>query len=88
MDAISSGDESDAEPMSTIMLEDIYDGSQSHPIINIKRVQAKWKGALLPMQNIDKVLQKLFKAVVNNILQALPILGESGSECSCSLQNL
>ena len=34
MDAISSGDESDAEPISTDMLEDIRDGSKSHPRIN------------------------------------------------------
>ena len=34
MDAMSSGNESDNEPMSTEMLEDICDGSQSHPSIN------------------------------------------------------
>ena len=33
-DAMSSGDESDAEPMSMDMLEDIRDGIQSHPIVN------------------------------------------------------
>ena len=31
---------------------------------------------------MGKVLHKLFKAVVNEILQVLPILGESGSEVS------
>ena len=31
---IPLSDESDAEPMSTEMLEDIFDGSQYHPIIN------------------------------------------------------
>ena len=31
---MSSGDESDAETMSTDMLEDICDGSQSYMIIN------------------------------------------------------
>ena len=31
---MSSGDYSDDEPLSTNMLEDICDGSQSHPIIN------------------------------------------------------
>ena len=31
---MSSGNESDAEPMSADMLEDISDGSQSHLIIN------------------------------------------------------
>ena len=34
MDAMSSGDESDAETMSMDMLEDICDGSQYHPRIN------------------------------------------------------
>ena len=34
MDAMSSSDESDAEPMSTDMLEDIRDVSQSRAIIN------------------------------------------------------
>ena len=34
IDVMSSGYESDAEPISTYMLEDIRDGSQSHPIIN------------------------------------------------------
>ena len=55
MDAMSSGDESDTEPMSTDTLEDIRDGSQSHTSINrrdthynirdkIKRGQLEWKG--------------------------------------------
>ena len=34
MDAMDSGDESDDEPMSTEMLEDISDGIQSHPNVN------------------------------------------------------
>ena len=53
MDTMSSGDESDAEPMSTDMLEDICNGSQSHLIINrrealykicdsIKQGRAEW----------------------------------------------
>ena len=39
----------------------------------------EWKGSWISTQNIGKGLQKLFKAVVNDIFQALPILGESGS---------
>ena len=31
---------------------------------------------------MGKVLHKLFKTIVNDILQALSILGESGSEVS------
>ena len=77
--------------MSTDTLEDIRGGSQSHPRINrrearyqicdlIKLIQAEWKGELLSTRNMGKGLHKLFKAVVNDILQALPILGKSSSE--------
>ena len=41
MDEMSSGDEYDAETMSTDMLEDICDISQSHPSIN--RREARYK---------------------------------------------
>ena len=34
------------------------------------------------MWNMGKGLHKVFKDVVNNIFQAVPILGESGSEVS------
>ena len=34
IDVVSPGDESDAEPMSKNMLEDIHDDSQSHPRLN------------------------------------------------------
>ena len=79
--------------MSTDMLEDICDSSQSHPIKyrrearykirdRVKRGQLERKGALLSTQNMVKGLHKAFKAVVNDNLQALPILGESGSEIS------
>ena len=33
-DTMDSGDESEDEPMSTEMLEDIHYGSQSHPSVN------------------------------------------------------
>ena len=38
---MSSGNESDAEPMSTEMLEDIHDGSQSHPRVNMRETRYK-----------------------------------------------
>ena len=41
MDAMSSGDEYEYGPMSTEMLEDIRDVSQSHPIVN--RRYARYK---------------------------------------------
>ena len=34
------------------------------------------------MQNMGKGLHKVFKTIVNEISQDLPILGESGSEVS------
>ena len=67
---MSSGNESDDEPMSAKILEDICDGSKSHPIIDrietryricdrIKRSEQKWKRALLSTQNMVKGLQKV-----------------------------
>ena len=38
---IAPGNESDVESMSTDMLEDIRDGSQSHPIINRREAHYK-----------------------------------------------
>ena len=86
MYAMDSSDESEDEPMSMEMLEDIRDGSKSHPRVNrrearykirnrIKLRQMEWKGALLSTINIGKGLYKLFKAVVNDISQVLPNLG-------------
>ena len=90
MDVMSSGNDSYSEPMFTVMSEYICDSSQSHPSVNmreaqhticdcIKQSQAEWKGALLSMWNMGKRLHKVFKAVVNDILQVLPSLGEYGS---------
>ena len=75
---MSSGNESDAEPMSTNMLEDIHDGIQSHPSIDrrnscykicdrIEQRRVEQKGALLPTRNMEKYLQKFFKDMVNEI---------------------
>ena len=76
IDAMSSGNESDAETMYANMLEDIRYGSQSHQSINrgearykirdcIKQRQAKWKGALLSTRNMGKGLNRVLKAVDN-----------------------
>ena len=59
---MSPGDEYDAEPMYTDMLEDICDGIQYHPVINkresryrirdcFKQRQAERKEALLPTRS-------------------------------------
>ena len=99
MDVIDSGDRSDYEPISTVMLEYICDGSQSD--LSIKRrearynirdhinwIQAELKEALLSTQNMGKGLHKVFKSSVNEILQVLPNLGESGSEGSYFIPEL
>ena len=86
IDAMDSGDESDADPMSTEMFEDIHDGSQSHLKINrieshykmrdhIKQIKLEWKGALKATKNIGKGLHKVFS-------QDSPPMGESGAEVS------
>ena len=41
MDGMSLGNESDAEAMSTEMLEEICDGIQSHPGINSRKARYK-----------------------------------------------
>ena len=41
MDSMDSGDESDHDLISTEMLEDIRDGSQSHP--NVNQIEACYK---------------------------------------------
>ena len=48
----------------------------------MKQSRAEWKGELLSTRNMGKGLHKDFKAVVNEIFQVLPILGEYGSEVS------
>ena len=93
MDALDSGDESDHDLMSTEMLEDIRDGSQTHPNVNrrearykirdrIRQRQSEWRGALKSTQSMGKGLQKVFLTVVKEISQELTPLGESGSEVS------
>ena len=83
---MDSGDESDDEPMSTEMLEDIHDGSQYHPNVNrietyykirdcIKKRQQEWKGVLKDMQNMGKGLHKVFKAVVKDIFAIFTTFG-------------
>ena len=71
MNAMNFGDESDNDLISTKMLEDICDGSQTHPNVNrrearykthdrIRQIQSEYKGALKPMRNTEKGLHKVF----------------------------
>ena len=75
MGAKLSGDESDAEPIYTDMLEDILDGNQSHSIIYnievrynirycIKQGQVECKGALLSIQTWVKVYRKYLRLLL------------------------
>ena len=93
MDAINYGDESDHDLISMEMLEDICDGSQTHPNVNrrearykiryrVRQRQSEWKRALKDTRSMGKVLHKVFSTVGKEILQELAPLGESGSEVS------
>ena len=75
MNAMNYGDESDRDLISTEMLEDICDGSQTHTNVNkreshykicdrVRQRQTEWKGALKYTKSMGKVLQKVFKTVV------------------------
>ena len=95
MENIDSNENSDHDLISTDMLEDIRDRSQTHPTVNkrearyeirdhIRRKESQWKGALKATRNMGKVLHKVFSTIVKEILQELETLGESGSEVSHS----
>ena len=73
------------------MLEDIHDGSQTHPTVNkidacyeirdcIRQKESQWKGALRATRNMGKGFHKVFSMIVREILQELETLGQSGSE--------
>ena len=90
---INSGDESDHDLISTEMLHDIRDGSQTHLNINrrearykirdrIRQRQSECKGALKATLITGKGLHKVFSTVVKEISQELTPLGEPGSEVS------
>ena len=93
MENINSGDELDHDLISTKMLEDIRDRSQTHPNVNkrgarykirdrIRQRQSEWKEALKAMQSMGKGLHKVFSTSIKEISQELATLGESGSEVS------
>ena len=78
MDAMNSCDESDHDLISTEILKDIRDRSQTHQNINkreacykirdcIRQRQSEWKGALKYTRSMGKGLQKLFSTVVKDI---------------------
>ena len=48
----------------------------------IRKTQIEWKGEELSVNTIGKVSNKLFKIVINELNNTLPILGKSVSEVS------
>ena len=50
MDAINSGDESDHDLISTEMLEDICNGSQTHSNVNIRETRYKIRDRISQIQ--------------------------------------
>ena len=71
-------------------LEDIWDKSQINIEIiarddrlktcdNIKQTKNEWEGEELSAKWVGKLLYKFFKAVVNELNNVLPTLGESVS---------
>ena len=72
---MDSSDDSDDEPMSTDMLEEIREGIQSHPDVNrrdahykirdlSKQIKSEWKGELKSTRNMGKGSHKVFKTVI------------------------
>ena len=93
MENLNSDEQSDHDLISTEMLEDIRDVSQTHPNVNrrearykirdrIRQRQLEWKGELKAKWSMVKGSHKVFSTVVKYISQELTPLGESGSEIS------
>ena len=83
---MDSCDESDHDIISTEMLEDIHDGSQTHPDVIkreerykicdcIKERQPERKGALKSTRRMGKCLHKIFKTVVKYIFARFDTFG-------------
>ena len=98
MENLDSNEKYDYDLIYMVMLEDIRDGSQTHPYVNrreagfkihdrIRQRQSDWKGELKATRSMGKGLHKVFSTVVNEISQELTPLGKSGSEVSISFQN-
>ena len=80
MDNLDSNEQSDHNLISTEMLEDIHDGSQTYPNVNkreacyeirdrIRQKEPQLKGALKATRNMGKVLHKVFSTIVSEISQ-------------------
>ena len=80
MGNLDSNEKSDHDLISTEMLEDIRDRSQTHPTVNenearyeirdrIRQRQSEWTGALKATRSMGKGLHKVFSTIVKEILQ-------------------
>ena len=78
MENLNSSDESDHDLISTEMLHDIQDGSQTHMNVNkreerykirdhVRQRQSEWYGALKATQSTGNGLHKLFSTFVKEI---------------------
>ena len=78
MENLDSSDESDYDIISTEMLHDIRDGSQTYQNVNkwearynvrdhVRQMQSEWKGPLKATRSMGKGLHKLFITVVKDI---------------------
>ena len=97
-DALNSVDESYCEPMSMNMLEEICDGSQSHPNVKrrdarykirdcVKQKQSEWKEALKATRNMGKGLHKVFRTVVKRFLKISHLWVNLVQKFNSSFQN-
>ena len=86
MDNINYGDDSDHNIISTVMLEDIRDGSQTHLNVDrrearykirdcIRQKHSKWKRKLKATRSIGKGLHKVFSTIVKNIFARIDTFG-------------
>ena len=85
MENIDYNEKSDHDLMSTEILEDIRDGSQTHPDVNkrearyeirdrVRKKEPQWKGELKATRNMGKGLHKVFSTIVKEIFQELATL--------------
>ena len=86
IDAINYGDESDHDLISTEILEDIHDRSQTHPNVNrrearykicdrIRQRQLERKGVLKAMRSMGKRLHRVFSTIVKDIFARIDTFG-------------
>ena len=83
---MDSGDEPDHDIISTDMLEEICDGSQTHLNVNrrkarykirdcIRQLQSEWKGVLKATRSMGKGLHKVFSTGLKEIFTRIDTFG-------------